>query len=279
MITPAPPRRACVRYGADGVRCGNATNRADGWCGQCEGYTTPEPPTTDAEAKPRRSAWRWGPGDWKPAPLGMDSDEAYEIDVTPGAVATYAKVHAVEPQNAETEIRSLFEDLIADQAATERNEAGAWRVYFPKHGYGLLISEDRSHILRYCTRHMERTWAQYRTGVASRIAGPNRMPAWKREGVARHIDLAVGGKVVDLYARHKLGLKVTSENIDEVARRLAAHVNENVLPQWRHGDDESIDDGGGNTWRLVRDDEHPGGLILATYASGDTSPRDRGETP
>ncbi|MFB7216518.1 hypothetical protein [Streptomyces sp. NPDC056255] len=202
----------------------------------------------------------------------MSSDEAYEVDVTPGAIANYGRVHAVTPQVAETQIRSLLEDLISEQAATEQSETGAWRIYFRKHGYGLLISEDRSHVLRYCTWHMERTWAQYRTGVTSRITGPGGMSAWKREAVTKYIPLPIGEKAVNLFARHVLGLKLTPENIDVAAEQIGVHLSKNVLPHWQRGDDEAIDDGIGNTWRLVRSEHHPDGMIVAVYATDSTSP-------
>lgn len=217
---------------------------------------------------PRRSEWRWGTGTWTPGTLGMDSDEAYEIDVTPGAVATYGRVHAVVPQVAETQIRSLLEDLISERAATERSSTGTWRIYFRRHGYGLVISADRGHVLRYCTRHAERTWAQYRTGVTSRISGPGGLPAWKREAVAGHLPLPVGGKALNLYARHTLGLKVTRDTVDDIARRLAAHLGAHVLPHWSRTGETAIEDGHGNTWILLRTERFPDGIIAAVYATG-----------
>lgn len=279
MITPAPPRRPCRRYGADGTACSNTTNRADGWCGRCDGYTTVTPAVTRDAPGPRRSEWRWGPGAWTPGTLGMDSDEAYEVDVTPGAVATYARVHSVVPQIAETQIRSLLEDLISEQATTERSGTGTWRIYFRKHGYGLVISADRSHVLRYCTRHAERTWAQYRTGVTSRISGSGGMAAWKREAVSGHVPLPIGGKALNLYARHTLGLKITRDTIDEIARRLAAHLAENVLPHWLRTEEAVIEDGHGNTWVLLRNERFPDGIIATVYATGSepVKPPDRPE--
>ncbi|MFI8185960.1 hypothetical protein ACIF70_36390 [Actinacidiphila glaucinigra] len=272
MAIPAPPQRICARFAADGARCTIATTRADGWCGKCDGYTTAHAAMATGQ-KPARSQWRWGPGPWAVAELGMDSDEAYEIDITPGAIATYTRVHSVAPKVADTQIRSLLEDLISEHATTLRNAEGAWRVYFRKHGYGLLLSQDRTHVLRYCTWHAERTWAQHRTGIASRISAPGGMPAWKREAVAKHIPLPIAEKAVNLYARHALGLKATAETIDDIAQQIGANLRENVLPKWDRGDVEAIDDGHGNTWRLIRTDDQPDGIVTAVYATGSAPPQ------
>lgn len=83
-----------------------------------------------------------------------------------------------------------------------------------------------------------------------------------------HIPLPIGGKVLNLYARHTLGLKVTRDTIDEIVRRLAAHLADNVLPHWPRTEEAVIEDGHGNTWVLLRNERFPDGVIATVYATG-----------
>ncbi|MFF5922011.1 hypothetical protein ACFY8C_27270 [Streptomyces flavochromogenes] len=264
MPMPAPPKRACSRYSATGTLCTTPTARADGWCGVCDGYTVRAP----REETERRQRWHWGPGPWHPAPLGLETDEAYEIEIHPHVVRDYSSHHTVPPKTAVVQIRSLLEDLITSGAPTEADVRGRRRIYLPQGGYGLMLSQDRGTVVRYCTRHAERTWAQYRGGVHSRISTPNRGTAWQRAALAEHLPVKVTATALHGYTRHVLGTKITRGNIDDIARRLAAHLNEYVLPKWDRTADVTLADGQGSTWVLAVDDRSPEGVVVANYATG-----------
>ncbi|MFD3997245.1 hypothetical protein [Streptomyces sp. NPDC058583] len=67
------------------------------------------PSAGGADARPRRLA---------PAPLGLETDEAYEIGIHPHVVRDYSGHHAVPPKTAVVvQLRSLLEDLIALRCA------------------------------------------------------------------------------------------------------------------------------------------------------------------
>ncbi|MGY5047340.1 hypothetical protein ACWDE0_17120 [Streptomyces sp. 900105755] len=209
-----------------------------------------------------------GPHAWQPAELGLDADEAYEIEIRPRVVHGYSAHHGVSPKTAIVQIRSLLEDLITTEAPTETNEDGNWRILFPREGYGLMLSPDRTLILRYCTRHAERTWAQVRSGVTSRISdGRNKGRAWCREALAKHLPIHVTTSALHGYTKHALGVKVTRDNVDELACQLACHLNDHVLPKWQRSPSETIDDKNGITWVLVVDDQSPDGAVVANYAT------------
>ncbi|MFJ9799805.1 hypothetical protein [Streptomyces sp. NPDC101145] len=261
MGTPAPPRRICTRYNADGSRCTARTVRGDGWCGDCDGYTSRAP---DEGLRPR---WHWGDHDWQPAALGLEVDEAYEVDIHPRVVRDYSAHHRVTPKVAIHELRSLLEDLLIAGESAETDDGGYWRIFAARDGYGLMLSPDRSTILRYCTRHLERTWAQHRGGVASRLAKRHGSTAWCREALAKYTSLPVYASPMSNYARHVLGMKLNRGTVDTVAENLVAHLEECVLPKWRRTAREQIDDGQGTVWVLVVDERAPDGAVIASFAA------------
>ncbi|MFF3615845.1 hypothetical protein [Streptomyces sp. NPDC002580] len=265
MPAPAPPKRGCTRFNADGTPCTTRTARGDGWCGGCDGYTARTPNSGPG----KRARWQWGAGPWRPGLLGLEPDEAYEIEIHPRVVNDYSAHHTVSPNVAVVQIRSLLEDLITSDAPTEIDGGGYWRILLPRDSYGLMLSPDRGLILRYCTRHRERTWAQYRSGVLSRISyGGSGGAAWRREALAEYTTMKVGGSAFHGFARHILGVKTTRDNVDEVARQFAAYLNEHVLPRWDRTTREAVDDGRGVTWILAVDDQSPDGIVIANYATG-----------
>lgn len=265
MPVPVPPAHSCTRYNADGARCTTRTVRVDGWCGECDGYTTRTPHRDTA-----RPRWSWGDGTWQAAALGLEPDEAYEIEIHRRVVDDYSAHHGVSPKTAIVQIRSLLEDLITVNAPSETDGGGYWRILLPRDGYGLMLSPDRGLILRYCSRHMERTWAQYRRGVLSRIS-PGRGgggSAWRREALANHAPIRVTESAFHGYARHVLHVKTTRDNVDEVAQQLAAHLSEHVLPKWRRTPNETVDDMHGTTWVLAINAQSPDGIVITNYATG-----------
>jgi hypothetical protein len=263
------------------MRCTTPTVRGDGWCGECAGYTTPAPPQTEHNPVMH---WYWGEVEWRPATLDMDPDEAYEVDIAPGTVDHYARLHNVSRKAAILEIRGLLEDMITADARTETDEQGRYRVQFKQKGYGLMLTADRGMVVRYCTKHRERTWAQLRSGVASRSAGSGTIfspaggsgiPAWQRQAMST-LPIRVSKSAFASFARHSLGTKVTRDNVADITEQLTAHLTAHVLPKWQRTENETVDDGHGRAWLLVVNSKAPDGAVLATFVvdSDTTSPAD-----
>ncbi len=272
---PTTTPATCTRYNADGARCQIPTVRLDGWCGQCDGYRRPIPEKLRESSS--GSHWVWGPPErWTAAPLGLDPDEAYEVEVLENAIHYYCRIHGVTRQAAEVEIRSLLEDLITSGAATERNTSGDWRIYLERKGYGLGLTPDRGAVARYRTRHRERTWAQVKNGVRSRVAAPRKHSArggaaWQRAALQDPaLPIEVAPLALSQYARFGLGQRLTQDNIGGIVQQLAAHLRDHVLPRWEqeHGPSETLSDGGNGTWVLATDEDAPKGIVLSVRFTG-----------
>lgn len=178
-MKPAPPsRRTCPRYNADGSACTTTTTRADGWCGECDGFTLAQ--TTSREHVDLK--WfqrRPNHQEWTAVPAPLAAEEAYEVTVAYAAREQFATRHTCTETEAEAQIRSLLEDLLLS-GQIDRAEDGLYRLMFQKDGYLLLLSADTEVVKAYRTRHRERTWAQLKSGVKSRITPPRRAPVWAR---------------------------------------------------------------------------------------------------
>lgn len=161
--------QTCNRYRPDGQPCtspADLTGRTDGWCGQCEGFTQPRRGRRQSPPPPTKFSTE---GTWlKQDPTGMDIAEASSISLAPDAVATYAWKHNVDNDEAETQIRYLLEDLAKDGQPSKRKEDGLWRL--TNQGFALILDRRLSTVLMYKTLHRERTWAQVKDGVRSRVS-------------------------------------------------------------------------------------------------------------
>lgn len=157
-------RRLCARYAADGTPCTNFTIRNIGWCGRCEGFGTREAPGVGAHVnRVRRPS---NEEEWIPADAPLHPEEAYEVSVPRSTQQAFINIHGGTPAAAEAQIRALLEDLLRE-GRTEQAPDGLWRIR--AHGYLLLLSPGHEAVISYRTGHRERTWAQFKAGVPSRI--------------------------------------------------------------------------------------------------------------
>lgn len=188
MSRPVPtPRRACRRYNACGTICRNTTVRADGWCGECDGFTTPKPATPAQAPRPRKLDDTWVQADT----ITLNPEDLRDLSVTKTAINAYATRHQCRPEEAETQLRSMTEDFVLDDATDIRraSNGGAWSLW--NDGYVLVLSPDVGAVIGYSTNHAERTWAQVKAGVRSRLSTKNRarkrgpsgsrVPVWFRD--------------------------------------------------------------------------------------------------
>lgn len=165
--------KPCTRFQAGGRPCPNRTNRADGWCGNCDGYgnadLTPLAPEDDVAMVGR---WFTSRTNWERAKPPIDADEIQDVEVGYRAIEWYANHHGTTKPEAEAQIRSLLEDCLLNGAIL-RNSRGYFRIETGGHnkntsGYGLGMTPDGNKVISYHTRHRERTYAQSKAGVKSR---------------------------------------------------------------------------------------------------------------
>ncbi|WP_432923533.1 hypothetical protein ACQPZZ_26825 [Microbispora sp. CA-135349] len=190
---PAPPIRPCTRYRRDGSKCPETTTYADGWCRAegCDGFSRPDPAIAQPVERPAEAPQkilrlkRIVPLSAVP----FDPDDAYTVQVSRAAVRSFIAAHGGRPAEAEAQIRSLLEDLLlgTPQTTASRGTNGSWVLVTGKpFGYGIILAEDDNVVVHYSTLHRERTYAQARAGVTSRVRG--RTPDGKRKyspGVGR----------------------------------------------------------------------------------------------
>lgn len=244
---PAKTSRTCAHFNADGTPCTNTTNRADGWCGDCNGFTTPA--TVHPETGHRETSLE----DWTSHPFPLDTDEAYEIAVSSSARTAFSRRHNCTEQQAEPQIRSLLEDLIHD-GEIQRNKKGRWRLRFKKEGYGLYLSSDAACVVHYDTHHVERTWAQFKAGVPSRTsAKKHHQRAWvSRLTEQANLSVDFNERFLGAFARSQMGVSFTQATgpavMQEIDKRLDA-----VLAHWdgSEGKHELTDPATGAVWLLL----------------------------
>jgi DNA helicase IV len=168
LVDPAAPvpghERSCTRHHADGQRCRNRTSSPDGWCRQsgCDGYRTRR------ARRPQDQPTVLG------SPAGLDTGARLEpsvrasvITVSAAARARFAVHHRATAREAEVEIRAMLGDLLAEGRQARRKD-GRWHL--ERDGYRLVLDRSAASVVDYQTVHAERSWAQYRAGVTSRIS-------------------------------------------------------------------------------------------------------------
>ncbi|WP_231493907.1 UvrD-helicase domain-containing protein [Nocardiopsis sp. CNT312] len=171
LVDPDAPaaeqERTCARHRADGRRCTNRTSSPDRWCREpgCDGYRTEK-----ARARNKATAL--------PVPDGLDTSvrldasvQADGITVSAAARARFAVWHKASAVEAQAEIRTMIDDLLAEGRQARRTD-GLWQVEC--HGYRLVLNSTATSVVDYQTVHAERSWAQYRAGVSSRVSQQSR---------------------------------------------------------------------------------------------------------
>ncbi|MGA5183066.1 hypothetical protein [Streptomyces pseudogriseolus] len=232
MPKPTPPSsRPCRRFNADGTACNTLTPRLDGWCGQCDGFIEAEPSLTRHSSGGKKSS-RFQ-RKWEHCAIPDDLDFT-ALHLTGVALDTYAARHRCTIRQATIELKSMIEDLVLnDETKAWRSEDGMLRS-LSNSGYKLIFSGDWTTLVGYTTSHLERTWAQVRAGVRSRIskADDKRQvagPAWfyAREanaGSPVRISYAAAG----LFVHTSKGGKLKRTNVDEHLPEIVERVKEAV---------------------------------------------------
>ncbi|MFI5857243.1 hypothetical protein [Streptomyces parvulus] len=215
---PQPPTRQCTRYNKDGSRCAGKTSMADGWCRSCDGFGRPQ--AAQPKAKPDLvQETRWREASARP----LESDEAYEVGVSNAALNHFIAAHGGDRRSAEAQIRSLLEDLLAADArpALRHPETGRWRLRTQRDKFSVTLSRDASVVTGYKARHVDRTYAQIKAGVPSRVASPHRRER-KKWFLALQTELPFGMGVMTarLFARLELGFEMTENNAAEVIEQV-----------------------------------------------------------
>jgi len=175
-MTPIPTDlRTCRRYQRNGLRCTNKTRRYDGWCGQCDGYSEPAPPSRPRPAR----VWTHEGNEQAFPPI--DIADVQDMRIAPWALTQFIRRHGGTEHEAEAQIRTLAEDIILmpfRRGLRNRLEK-RWVIATPHFDYRLVLSEELD-VIGYATKHVERTWAQVKKGVPSRLRKRG-YPLWLRE--------------------------------------------------------------------------------------------------
>lgn len=194
-------KRRCTRYEHDGSPCVQWTTYVDRWCRECDGYATPEP----AGGVPVKAVYRFE----TPRKITEVPDQGEFIRVTNAAILHFLRHHPGFRRGAAgVEIHRLVGDMLRKRdggaRASQSRLTGAWALStWRPHGYGVLLSPDGGHVLGYQTTHVERTYAQMKQGVRSRVSHK------EEKSVAYHVG-------------HLLAMRVALGEIDEEAARLRA---------------------------------------------------------
>ncbi|MCZ0984281.1 hypothetical protein ACWEN4_27250 [Streptomyces violaceorubidus] len=215
---PQPPTRQCTRYNKDGSRCAVKTVTADGWCRTCDGFGRPEAAQPKKEPVLQQATlWR------ETSDRPLESDEAYEVSISNAALNHFIDAHGGDRRAAEAQIRSLLEDLLTTGArpALRHPETGRWRLRTQRDKFSVTLSRDASVVTGYKARHVDRTYAQVKAGVPSRVASPRHRER-KKWFLALQTELPFGMGVMTarLFARLELGFEMTEDNAAEVIEQM-----------------------------------------------------------
>lgn len=159
---PAAARR-CSRYHADGTRCTNLTKELGGWCRQdgCGGYRTRRPVRSSHHSGfPRIVASAHA------VRIELTDEQLAGIRVTPEARNSFLAHHRGTPREAEVEIRAMLEDF-RHGARQFRQRDG--QLLLQQDRYRLALSPGADAVTGYWTVHQERSYAQVKAGVPSRL--------------------------------------------------------------------------------------------------------------
>jgi hypothetical protein len=171
---PGPPRRRCQRYRRDGSACTNITDYVDGWCRKddCAGFVRSSrviaPEIVGGPKGTARHLRETGVvGD------GLDPDDLGRVRITTRAADSFRYHHGGSDEAARVQLETMLDDFLRHSARSEHNGL----IRMARDGFQLVVAADLLTITGYSTVHRERTWAQVRAGVRSRISPRHRHSA------------------------------------------------------------------------------------------------------
>ncbi|WP_460661356.1 hypothetical protein [Kribbella swartbergensis] len=100
-------------------------------------------------------------------------EDVAAVHVSDRAIENFRFHHGGGHLEADAQLRSMLEDFLL-KSSRRASPEGYLRL--ARGGYAVVLSPDRGTVVAYSTVHRERTWAQVKAGVQSRIAGPRRGP-------------------------------------------------------------------------------------------------------
>ncbi|WP_161627953.1 HelD family protein [Microbispora catharanthi] len=155
--------RQCSRFHANGRRCTHITAESDGWCREedCAGYrqSTPTGPT-------RYSHLKIPFGADLDAQLTLSSEQLRRVRVSVAARNQFVEQHGGEEIEAEVELRAMLGDFL--QTGRHIRQGDYWLL--DQDGYRLVLSSDGGTVTAYRTVHADRSYAQYKAGIPSRVS-------------------------------------------------------------------------------------------------------------
>ncbi|WP_338702296.1 UvrD-helicase domain-containing protein [Streptomyces sp. Q6] len=152
----------CSRFHADGTRCVNGADHADGWCRQpeCGGFRTAEPMSP-------------GKAGYLSAPRDAESDHRLELvpddialtRIESSACAAFTARHGGDRAEAAVELHSMLRPFLAE--GKHHRTKNTW--YLDLDGYRLVLDPGSRAVIGYHSGHPERSYSQFTAGVPSRV--------------------------------------------------------------------------------------------------------------
>jgi hypothetical protein len=94
-----------------------------------------------------------------------------DVSVSRTAIENFTWHHGGDPTAAESQIRSMLEDMLVGAGKAFRRTNGEIMLV-AKGSFLLVVSPGGGVVRSYRTKHRDRTWAQVKAGVRSRVSRP-----------------------------------------------------------------------------------------------------------
>lgn len=153
---------ACTRYRSDGTRCANETRQPDGWCraAECAGFRTATPTPAG-----KRGYLGVPDGAVTDARLELSPEHVGGIRITSAACGAFIGLHRGSPAEAAVELHTMLIPFLAE--GRHLRSPDGWCLDLD--GYRLVLDAEARAVTGYASGHAERSHAQFRAGIPSRV--------------------------------------------------------------------------------------------------------------
>lgn len=277
-MSPAPSAmRICRRYSRTGLKCTEKTPRRDGWCGQCDGYTSPNPPQPQENRHAGKRSRIERLSDGFP---DLTLEDVPALEILPQAVERFIAVHGGTEVEAEAQIRSLIEDIILMPVRRGFTVASTGRsvIATQNHDYAVAVNLEAMLVTTYRTRHVERSWAQVKAGVPSRLGSGRKTPAWLLQavnGLPRVEGVGLRVTAFTLFLKRNGSRKVIRSEVNSQLSEVFSRFERSILAWNGQGMFVPDVDRADGFWMLVGDRKDAGVYVVDREEVGASDP-DRG---
>ncbi|WP_406337686.1 HelD family protein [Streptomyces sp. NBC_00649] len=171
----------CSRYHADGTRCANSTENADGWCRRpgCGGFRSAEPLPVAVHRVAHLSVPRDASRDER---LMLTAEQIERVRISSVACAAFTTCHGGDRAAAAVELHVMLGVFLSEG----RHHRMENRRYLDLEGYRLVLDGGATAVVGYLSVHSERSYAQFAAGVPSRVGRDARAARRSQLSIAGH---------------------------------------------------------------------------------------------